>query len=140
MTGIDDLQQLLAGMEPELHDGEFVFCIVVNGNIADLARLDPLGMFREAEGLTLILRRAAAEQEGLAGAAPMRMITLTVHSSLEAVGLTAAFSARLAREGIGANVVAAFHHDHIFVPAADADKALAALKDLQRESAETPRE
>ena len=140
MTGVEDLQQLLAGMEPELHDGEFVFCTVASGNIADLARLDPLGMFREAEGLTLILRREAAEQEGLAGAAPMRMITLTVHSSLEAVGLTAAFSARLAREGIGANVVAAFHHDHIFVPAADADKALAALKDLQRESAETPRE
>jgi hypothetical protein len=70
----------------------------------------------------------------------MRMITLTVHSSLAAVGLTAAFSARLAREGIGANVVAAFHHDHIFVPAADAERALAALKALHRESAEAPRE
>jgi uncharacterized protein len=140
MTGIDDLQQLLAGMEPELHDGEFVFCTFPNMEFADLARLDPLGMFREAEGLTLILRREAAEQERLVGAAPMRMITLTVHSSLEAVGLTAAFSARLAREGIGANVVAAFHHDHIFVPAADADRAFAALKILQRESAETPRE
>jgi hypothetical protein len=140
MTGVDDLQQLLAGMEPELHGDEFVFCTIANANIADLARLDPLGMFREAEGLTLILRREAAEQEGLAGAAPMRMITLTVHSSLEAVGLTAAFSTRLAREGIGANVVAAFHHDHIFVPAADAEKALAALKALQRESAEIPHE
>ncbi|WP_353641533.1 ACT domain-containing protein [Mesorhizobium sp. WSM2239] len=139
MTGVNDLQQLLAGMEPELHDGEFVFCTVANGNIADLARLDPLGMFREAEGLTLILRREIAEQERLAGAAPMRMITLAVHSSLEAVGLTAAFSARLAREGIAANVVAAFHHDHIFVPAADAAKALAALKALQSESAENVR-
>ena len=140
MACVDDLHQLLAGMEPELRDGEFVFCTVANGNIVDLARLDPLGIFREAEGLTLILRRETAEQEGLAGAAPMRLITLTVHSSLEAVGLTAAFSARLAREGIAANVVAAFHHDHIFVPAADADRALAALKALQRESAETPRD
>ncbi|HEV2899059.1 MAG TPA: ACT domain-containing protein [Pseudaminobacter sp.] len=139
MAGIDDLQQLLAGMEPELRDGEFVFCTLANGNIADLARLDPLGMFREAEGLTLILPRETAEREGLAGA-PMRMITLTVHSSLEAVGLTAAFSTWLAREGIGANVVAAFHHDHIFVPAADAEKAIAALKALQRESAEKGRE
>jgi hypothetical protein len=139
VAGIDDLQQLLAGMEPELRDGEFVFCTLANGNIADLARLDPLGMFREAEGLTLILPRETAEREGLAGA-PMRMITLTVHSSLEAVGLTAAFSTWLAREGIGANVVAAFHHDHIFVPAADAEKAIAALKALQRESAEIGRE
>jgi hypothetical protein len=139
VAGIDDLQQLLAGMEPELRDGEFVFCTLANGNIADHARLDPLGMFREAEGLTLILPRETAEREGLAGA-PMRMITLTVHSSLEAVGLTAAFSTRLAREGIGANVVAAFHHDHIFVPAADAEKAIAALKALQRESAEKGRE
>ena len=140
MARVDDLHQLLAGMEPVLRDGEFVFCTVANGNIADLARLDPLGIFREAEGLTLILRRETAKQEGLAGAALMRLITLTVHSSLEAVGLTAAFSARLAREGIAANVVAAFHHDHIFVPAADADRALAALKALQRESAETPRD
>ena len=139
MAGIDDLQQLLAGMDPELRDGDFVFCTLANGNIADLARLDPLGMFREAEGLTLILPRETAEREGLAGA-PMRMITLTVHSSLEAVGLTAAFSTWLAREGIGANVVAAFHHDHIFVPAADAEKAIAALKALQRESAEKGRE
>jgi uncharacterized protein len=139
VAGIDDLQQLLAGMEPELRDGEFVFCTLANGNIADLVRLDPLWMFREAEGLTLILPRETAEREGLAGA-PMRMITLTVHSSLEAVGLTAAFSTWLAREGIGANVVAAFHHDHIFVPAADAEKAIAALKALQRESAEKGRE
>ncbi len=138
MTGIEDLQQLLANMEPELHDGEFVFCTVAKGNIADHARLNPLGMFREAEGLTLILPRETAEREGLAGA-PMRMITLTVHSSLEAVGLTAAFSTRLAREDISANVVAAFHHDHIFVPAADAEKALAVLKALQKESAEKGR-
>jgi uncharacterized protein len=139
MAGVDDLHQLLAGMEPELREGEFVFCTFANGKMADLARLDPLGMFRESEGLTLILPRETAEREGLIGP-PMRMITLTVHSSLEAVGLTAAFSARLAREGIGANVVAAFHHDHIFVPAADAERALAALKALQRESAETSRE
>lgn len=139
MAVVDNLHQLLAGMEPELRKGEFVFCTYRNAKIADLAGLDPLGMFREAEGLTLILRRAIARQEGFADAAPMRMITLTVHSSLEAVGLTAAFSARLACEGIAANVVAAFHHDHIFVPAADAERALEALKALQRESTQAPR-
>lgn len=134
MPGINNLHQLLAGMEPELHESEFVFCSFPPERGADLTGLDPIGMFREAEGLTLILPRRTAEREGLAGP-PMRMITLTVHSSLEAVGLTAAFSTCLAREGIGANVVAAFHHDHIFVPAADAERALAALKALQRESA-----
>jgi hypothetical protein len=135
VAGIDNLHQLLAGMEPELHEGEFVFCTFPAWRIADLAGLDPIGTFREAEGLTLILPRETAERNGLAGP-PMRMITLTVHSSLEAVGLTAAFSTRLAREGIGANVVAAFHHDHIFVPAADAERALTALESLQQESAE----
>jgi hypothetical protein len=136
MGVIQDLRQLLAGMEPELCDGEFVFCAFPEGRLADLPKLDPVGMFREAEGLTLILTRQAAEREGLPGP-PMRMITLTVLSSLEAVGLTAAVSTRLAQEGIAANVVAAFHHDHIFVPSADAERALAALMALQRESAES---
>ncbi len=80
--------------------------------------------------MTLILPAEAAAESGLAASAPMRMITLTVHSSLEAVGLTAAVSAALAQEKISANVVAAFHHDHIFVPSRDAERTVLVLKSL----------
>jgi uncharacterized protein len=54
-------------------------------------------------------------------------ITLTVHSSLEAVGLTATFSKALAENNISCNVVAAYYHDHIFVDAKDAAKAMKIL-------------
>ena len=64
----------------------------------------------------------------------MRQITLKVHSSLEAIGLTAAMSRALMEAGISANVVAAYYHDHIFVPAADAERAVEALRQLSAAS------
>jgi uncharacterized protein len=130
MTAISDLGILLREMRPALRDGEYVYCTLPPGDLLDIARLDPLGTFREDEGLTLILDRATADREKLAYGPPMRCITLTVHSALEAVGLTAAVSAALTRHGISANVVAAYYHDHIFVPAADADSAMAALAEV----------
>jgi uncharacterized protein len=130
MSGIMDLATLLREMRPALHPDEFCFCTLPGDDLAACLVLNPLGLFREAEGLSLILSRETAEQAGLACSAPMRMITLSVHSSLEAVGLTAAVAARLAEEGISANVVAAFHHDNVFMPAARAEDALAALKSL----------
>jgi hypothetical protein len=80
--------------------------------------------------LTLIVPLEAARQAGLPTEPAMRMITLDVHSSLEAVGLTAAFATALGSKGISANVVAAYYHDHIFVPAADAERAVAVLRAL----------
>jgi hypothetical protein len=129
MSGVTDLVALLASMEPVLVPGEFVYA-TVEGDPASWVHLAPIGTFREAEGLTLVLPVEAAER--LTTSAPMRMITLTVHSSLEAVGLTAAISAALTAENISANVVAAYYHDHVFVPAQDAERALAALKALLR--------
>jgi hypothetical protein len=127
MPGITDLKQLLAGMKPHLIEGEFVYCTVPASDSADYLPLAPIGLFREREGMTLILPVEAARQAGLPTAPAMRMITLEIHSSLEAVGLTAAFATALGNEGISANVVAAYYHDHIFVPAADAERAMAAL-------------
>ena len=72
----------------------------------------------------------ALAQAGLSPEGPMARITLTIHSALEAVGLTAAVSTALADHGISANMVAGFHHDHIFLPAKDADRALNILLDL----------
>ncbi|HEV7255610.1 MAG TPA: ACT domain-containing protein [Mesorhizobium sp.] len=131
MSGVTNLLTLLRNMRPVLHPDEFCFCTLPGDDLAACLALNPLGVFREAEGLSLILSRKTAEHAGLACSSPMRAITLSVHSSLEAVGLTAAVAAKLTEKGISANVVAAYHHDHVFVPAARADDALAALVSLQ---------
>lgn len=117
---------MIAGMRPEAMPGEWVFCTV---DEAQAVRLAPraLGSFREAEGLSLILPREDAAARGIGGAA-MRQITLQVHSALDGVGLTAAVAETLAGAGIPCNVVAAHHHDHVFVPAERAEEALALLR------------
>ncbi|MBB4568506.1 ACT domain-containing protein [Rhizobium leucaenae] len=130
MPGITDLKQLISSMKPNLVDGEFVFCSVPASALTNYVHLKPIGMFQETEGMTLILSIEAARQARLPAEPVMRMITLDVHSSLEAVGLTAAFATTLGNVGISANVVAAYYHDHIFVPTADAARAMAALKAL----------
>ncbi|MGY5449569.1 ACT domain-containing protein [Agarivorans sp. MS3-6] len=126
MAGMTDLEALLKSMQPQLLEPEFVFCTVA-GSLVDYISLKPLATFIEAEGLTLVLDKTAAQHAGLPFEASFRQITLTVHSSLEAVGLTAAVSAKLAANGISANVIAAYYHDHIFVQSAKAEQALAAL-------------
>ncbi|GEM78995.1 ACT domain-containing protein [Vibrio superstes] len=129
MSGIKELDLLLKSMEPLLQEDEFVFC-TVEGKLSDYVELNPVGTFIEPEGLTLVLERRIAEQKQLSFDGAFRMITLTVHSSLEAVGLTAAVSTKLAEKGISANVIAAYYHDHIFVPAAKAERALQALNEF----------
>lgn len=127
MAGITDLQELLESMSPELQAGEFVFCTVA-GELAEYVGLSPISAFQESEGLTLVLTRKKADSAGLDYKAVFRMITLTVHSSLEAVGLTAAIATKLAEQGISANVIAAYYHDHVFVQSEKADEALIALQ------------
>ena len=129
MTGETDLQVLLASMQPVLNPGEFVFCTIDRAPTAEeVARA--VAMFREAEGMTIVINTDDATALGLVGSNPMAWITLTVHSSLEAVGLTAALAACLTDVGISCNVVAAFHHDHLFVPTDRAAAAIAALTAL----------
>ena len=135
MNGATDLTTLLATMEPELSDTEVVFCTLPHADREDIGRLAPIGMFQEREGTSLIIQRSVAEQHGMPFDAVMRAITLNVHSSLTAVGFTAAVAGRLARHGISANVVAARFHDHVFVPATDAERALGILRTLQAEAA-----
>lgn len=129
MAGETDLARLLETMEPALLPGIFVFATLPAGKAAPDG-IDPVMVFSEREGTTLILREAAAQAAGLAATFRCRMITLTVHSSLEAVGFLAAVTARLAEAGIGVNPVAGFHHDHLFVPAERAGDAMAALREL----------
>lgn len=132
-NGGRDLRLLLAGMEPRLLPEEFVFCTVDDGENEALADLPALTTFREEEGMSLVLERTIAESHGFRYGPVMRCISLTVHSALDAVGLTAAISSRLARQGISANVVAAYFHDHVFVPVERAEDALEALRELSHE-------
>lgn len=129
MAGIIELDELLRSMTPEIQIGEYVFC-TVGGNYADYIHLNPLASFVESEGLTLILSVEAAEKAQLAYESKFKQITLTVHSSLDAVGLTAAVATKLSSYGISANVVAAYYHDHIFVQSEKANETLLALKEF----------
>jgi hypothetical protein len=128
MTGETDLRKLLKGMSPKLNEGEFVYCLV--DSISQAAALNPLCFFQEEEGVTVILPRADADKAELSYSVICAWITLTVHSALEAVGLTAAVSHSLTHANISCNVVAAYHHDHIFVPIKDAEQAMQALLKL----------
>lgn len=133
MGGQTDLQTLLANMEPELRDGEFVFCTVAPERFRRL-RIEPIGWFREAEGVSFIVERSVAEKEGLCCDFVCRLIVLSVHSSLHAVGFSAAVTGKLAAAGMSANVVAGYHHDYLFVPAEDAAAAMAGLHELVDEA------
>jgi hypothetical protein len=132
LPGETNLQQLLHSMSPELLEGEYVFCTVRNACYGDYAEASPIASFTEAQGLTLVLLKDAAVQSGLPWQGEFRCITLGVHSSLQAVGLTAAVSGALAENGISANVIAAYFHDHVFVPSELASKALCILLALNK--------
>jgi len=130
MQGEVNLDHLIRNMRPMLDPVPYVFCTFAERSFSELADLNPIGVFAETEGLTAILPVENARDMGLGDAEWHRRITLTVHSSLAAVGLTAAISTVLASAGISANVVAAYFHDHIFVPAEKAEEAMAALLEL----------
>lgn len=125
MTGEKDLNTLLKTMKPALNAGEYVFCKV--GDAASVNIKDIILLFKEEEGITVIIKRELADALNLRYSFVAAWITLTIHSSLEAVGLTAAFSAALAGQNISCNVVAAFYHDHLFVDKKDKEKAMEIL-------------
>jgi len=122
---------MIGGMTPVLQPGEFVF--VTTQDAAQEAALAPdaLASFREAEGLSLVITAEQAAAAGLKADQPMRCITLNVYSALDGVGLTAAVATALAAGDVPCNMIAAFHHDHAFVPSHLAEEALAALIVLQ---------
>ncbi len=125
MAVVSALQAMLAEMTPVLAEGRWCFCSLPTHQAAPLVT-DALALFREAEGMSLILPAALAPD-----GQPMRQITLSVYSALDGVGLTAAVAGALAAEGIACNMVAAFHHDHAFVPETQAQAALDCLLRLQ---------
>lgn len=130
MAGIRDLNKLLSSMSPKFLEGEYVFCTVPGGIYGDYKDLNPLASFMESEGLTLVINKEDADRSALQYESSFKCITLTIHSSLEAVGLTAAVSKKLSDNNISANIIAAYYHDHLFVPLKSAEKALILLSDF----------
>ena len=128
MAGETSLVKLLADPKPKLLPGEYVFCSLPSLKYGDRADLEPVASYQEDEGLSLLLEKWKADEAGFQYHCVLRGITLSVNSSLEAVGFTAEISRKLAEFGIPANVVAAHYHDHVFVPTDQADAALKLLE------------
>ncbi|QNM84996.1 ACT domain-containing protein [Polaribacter pectinis] len=130
MSGEKDLQKLIRELKPILNSGEYVFATVPNFD--GILRTDTLYEFKEAEGITIVLEKNKADALKLSYQFTSSWITLEIHSSLEAVGLTAAFSTELTKYNISCNVVAGFYHDHIFVDTKDAKKSMEVLTNLSK--------
>lgn len=138
--GETNLDQLIRSMEPSLHPDTFVFTTFasspendrINEN-QDFLALNPVMMFKEAEGVTLILPQGTALEKNIDFEFPCRMITLNIHSSLDAVGFLARITQRLAALDMGVNPVSGFFHDHLFVPKDKADEAMSELRRMSRD-------
>lgn len=128
MTGGHDLTELLRTLSPTLNDGVYVFVTCADRQYPPTLSVRML--FQEAEGTTLITLREDAEKHGLAYEFPCRMITLDVHSALDAVGFIAHIATELAKEGMGVNPVAGFFHDHLFVPDGREEDAMRVLREI----------
>ena len=122
MSGETDLKTLIATMRPELHDGAYEFVTTADPTLDEVA--SAVVVVREDEGVTLVRTVGESSPDAMA------WITLTVHSSLQAVGLTAAVATALAERGIACNVIAGYHHDHLFVPWTRRDEAIIGLQAL----------
>ncbi len=126
--GKTDLTEILKTLQPKHNPGDYVFCSVSDSNKIDLA--DVIMFLKEGEGHSVIIKKELADRLHLDYTFVAAWITLSVHSSLAAVGLTAAFSKALSDNGISCNVVAAFYHDHIFVDKKGVDAAMNVLTQL----------
>lgn len=132
MGGETDLKKLIGSLECKLNDKLFVFITLGSKEIPE--SISPVMVFREEEGITLIATQDEAEACRLEYEFPCRMITLNIHSSLEAVGFMAKIATALAAHDMGVNPVAGFFHDHIFVPDGREKEAIDILEKLATES------
>lgn len=125
---IKDLNTLLGSLSPELKAGKYVFCKLDNIDKLDVSKV--VSVFGESEAWSVISSQSYADEMGWKYEYEAAWITLNVLSDLAAVGLTAAVSNALAKGGLSCNVVAAYHHDHLFLPYESKDIALEILLSL----------
>ena len=129
MTGFRDLSYLLKNMEPVQVPGSYIFAKISEETLEALGS-SPRLVYREAEAITVIVTREIAEAYSFSIEIVWGLISLTVHSDLQAVGLLAKVTSVLAEAGISANAVSAFYHDHLFVPEDRVRDALTLLRNL----------
>ncbi|MEZ5777812.1 MAG: ACT domain-containing protein [Paracoccaceae bacterium] len=125
-------EDMVSNMAPELRTGDYVFVTTVDPELAASLSPEAMAMFREDEGQSFVVSADLARDRELGADQPMRCITLKVFSALDGVGLTAAVATALGDRGIPCNMIAAYHHDHVFVPCDMAERALQVLKALQK--------
>ncbi|MFW9787384.1 MAG: ACT domain-containing protein [Candidatus Thorarchaeota archaeon] len=126
MSGETNLDTLLKHMKPVVQDGEYVFCVVSENKLEEIET--PKMIFREPEGTTVIVTKDIAERNSLDYSSSWGLITLSIHSALEAEGFLAAITAYLAKSKISVNAVSAYYHDHLFVPYSKVQDALQILE------------
>ncbi|WP_430908463.1 ACT domain-containing protein [Maribacter sp. 2-571] len=129
MAGENDVSKLLQGMSPKLNKGSYVFTTVA-ATSENIDSNDTICQFKEEEGITVIMKKERADALGLSYDYVAAWITLSVHSSLHAIGLTAAFSSALSKNGISCNVISGYYHDHIFVPENESEAAMKVLRKI----------
>lgn len=127
--------EMISGMTPVVLPELFVFITTNDPALVASLSSSAISTFREEEGFSMLIPVELASKSMLKVDSPMRCITLNVFSSLEGVGLTAAVSSALGDNGIPCNMVAAFHHDHVFVPSKLCDQAMEILTSLQNKAA-----
>lgn len=132
MTGESNLITLLREMKPKVVPGEFVFCSIREEELEFLNH--PLLIFREQESITVIVTKEVATKHGFSFESTWGLVSLAVHSDLEAVGFLAAVTSHLAKAGISVNAISAFHHDHLFVPYNRSDEVVSLLNGLSKQA------
>lgn len=129
MTGTTNLQEVLSSMQVSCDGIEYGFANTLDGSQISVDEV--LGTFKEGEGLTVIADTKFLNSQNLAYEGPFAKLSIEVHTSLDLVGLTAVLATKLADQGVSANVVAAYYHDHVFVQYGDRNTAIEALASLK---------
>ena len=129
-----ELDDLLKHLSPELHRDSFVFCSLPQTSLAQAEIYQPISVYQEKEGLSLVIQQHTADTMAVKYSAVFALITLNIYSDLNAVGLSAAVSGALAKRGISCNIVAAYHHDHVFVPQERAQEAMDILWNMSMDN------
>ena len=125
---------MISGMTPTVRPGIYVFISTEDPTLVASLTSQAISIFEEDEGMSMLIPIDLAKKSGFSVDQPMSCITLNVYSSLEGVGLTAAVSTALGDNSIPCNMVAAFHHDHVFVPSEMCDRAMEVLTSLQKQA------
>ena len=130
MAGEKNLTKLIRNMKPDLQHGTYVFTTVQTTE--GISITDIICLFHEKEGTTLVMERNKADELQLQYDFLAAWITLNIHSSLDATGLTAIFSSALAKFSISCNVISGYYHDHIFIAKKDEYQAIKVLQELSQ--------